>query len=127
VTEGEAAPAARESDSRSRNLLMRVAVAAVLVPLAVAIAYAGGWLWATLVTLAAIGLFLEWLTVVGLAGATRVSVSGVVALAVAGLCFAMSAWDLLLACNRMCCGANLERKADNKPPSGVLLYICLCE
>jgi phosphatidate cytidylyltransferase len=102
VTEGEAAPAAAsESDSRgresgSRNLLMRVAVAVVLIPLAVAIAYAGGWLWATLVTLAAIGLFLEWLTVVGLAGVTRVGVSGVVALAVAGFCLAIGRIDVAL-------------------------------
>jgi len=94
VTEGEAAPAA--SESSSRNLLMRIAVAAVLIPLAVAIAYAGGWLWATLVTLAAIGLFLEWLTVVGLAGATRVSVPGVVALAVAGFCLAIGRIDVAL-------------------------------
>jgi phosphatidate cytidylyltransferase len=102
VTEGEAAPAAAsESDSRgresgSRNLLMRVAVAVVLIPLAVAIAYAGGWLWATLVTLAAIGLFLEWLTVVGLAGVTRVGVPGVVALAVAGFCLAIGRIDVAL-------------------------------
>jgi len=101
VTEGKAAPVASESDSRSResgsrNLLMRIVVAAVLIPLAVAIAYAGGWLWATLVTLAAIGLFLEWLTVVGLAGATRVSVPGVVALSVAGFCLAIGRIDIAL-------------------------------
>ena len=96
MTEGEAAPAASESNPRSRNLLMRIAAAAVLIPLAVAIAYAGGWLWTTLVTLAAIGLFLEWLTVVGLAGATRVSVPGVVALAVAGLCLAIGRIDAAL-------------------------------
>lgn len=95
MTEREAAPAAA-SESNSRNLLMRVAVAAVLIPLAVAIAYAGGWLWATLVTLAAIGLFLEWLAVVGLAGATRVSVPGAVALAVAGLCLAVGRIDAAL-------------------------------
>ena len=75
---------------------MRIAVAAVLIPLAVAIAYAGGWLWTALVTLAAIGLFVEWLTIVGLAGATRVSVPGVVALAVAGLCFAIGRIDAAL-------------------------------
>jgi phosphatidate cytidylyltransferase len=109
VTEREAAPAAAsEPDSRnpepgspnpesaSRNLLMRIAVAAVLIPLAVAIAYAGGWLWATLVTLAAIGLLLEWLAIVGLAGVMRVSVPGVVALAVAGLCFAIGRIDAAL-------------------------------
>ena len=71
-------------------------MAAVLIPLAVAIAYAGGWLWTALVTLAAIGLFLEWLTVVGLAGAMRVSVPGAVALAVAGLCLAIGRIDAAL-------------------------------
>jgi len=95
VTDRDAAPAAA-GESASRNLLMRVVVAAVLIPLAVAIAYAGGWLWTALVTLAAIGLFLEWLAVVGLAGATRVSVSGVVALAVAGLCLAVGRIDAAL-------------------------------
>lgn len=102
MTEREAAPAAasapesriRESDSR--NLLMRIAAAAVLIPLAVAIAYAGGWLWAGLVTLAAIGLFVEWLAIIGLAGAIRVTVPGVAALAVAGLCFAIGRLDAAL-------------------------------
>jgi phosphatidate cytidylyltransferase len=102
VTEREAAPAAasapdsriRESDSR--NLVMRIAVAVVLIPLAVAIAYAGGWLWTALVTLAAIGLFVEWLAIVGLRGATRVTVPGVAALAVAGLCFATGRLDAAL-------------------------------
>ena len=102
MTEREAAPAAasapdsriRESDSR--NLVMRIAVAVVLIPLAVAIAYAGGWLWAALVTLAAIGLFVEWLAIVGLSGATRVTVPGVAALAVAGLCFATGRLDAAL-------------------------------
>jgi phosphatidate cytidylyltransferase len=102
VTEGEAAPAAAsESDSRSResgsrNLLMRIVAAAVLIPLAVAIAYAGGWLWAALVTLAAIGLFVEWLAIVGLSGAMRVTVPGVATLAVAGLCFAIGRLDAAL-------------------------------
>src|SRR4029450_1116540 len=86
VTEREAAPAAAPD---SRNLVMRIAVAAVLIPLAVAIAYAGGWLWTALVTLAAIGLFVEWLASVCLAQAIRVTVPGVAALAVAGLCFAV--------------------------------------
>jgi phosphatidate cytidylyltransferase len=94
VTEDKAAPAASQTDSR--NLLMRIAAAAVLIPLAVAIAYAGGWLWTALVTLAAIGLFVEWLAIVGLAGATRVTVPGVAALAVAGLCFAVGRLDAAL-------------------------------
>lgn len=94
MTEREAAPAA--SESSSRNLLMRIVAAAVLIPLAVAIAYAGGLLWTALVTLAAIGLFVEWLAVVGLSGAMRVTVPGVVALAVAGLCFALGRLDAAL-------------------------------
>jgi phosphatidate cytidylyltransferase len=95
VTEPEAAPAAASAPD-SRNLVMRIAVAAVLIPLAVAIAYAGGWLWTALVTLAAIGLFVEWLAIVGLAGAIRVTVPGVAALAVAGLCFAIGRLDAAL-------------------------------
>jgi len=93
VTEDKAASAAAPD---SRNLVMRIAAAAVLIPLAVAIAYAGGWLWTALVTLAAIGLFVEWLAIVGFAGATRVTVPGVAALAVAGLCFAMGRPDAAL-------------------------------
>jgi phosphatidate cytidylyltransferase len=102
VTEDKASPAAatpsdspvRESDSR--NLTMRIAVAAVLIPLAVAIAYAGGWLWAALVTLAAIGLFVEWLAIVGLAGVTRAMVPGVVALVIGGVCLASGRLDAAL-------------------------------
>ena len=102
MTEDNAAPAAESpSDSRtpesdSRNLVMRIAAAAVLIPLAVAIAYAGGWLWSALVTLAAIGLFVEWLAIVGLAGATRVTVPGVAALAIAGACLAAGRLDAAL-------------------------------
>jgi phosphatidate cytidylyltransferase len=109
VTEDEAArAAASESDSRnresdspnreaaSRNLLMRIVAAAVLIPLAIAIAYAGGWLWIALVTLAASGLFVEWLVVVGLAGSMRVTVPGVGALAAGGLCLAFGHLDAAL-------------------------------
>jgi len=63
---------------------MRVATASVLVPVTIAAAYAGGWLWTALATLVAIGLYLEWLTVVGAAHEIRVTVSGSVALAIAG-------------------------------------------
>ena len=93
MTEEKAAPAAT---SDSRNLVMRIAVAAVLIPFAVATAWAGGWLWSTLVTLAAIGLFVEWLAIVGLAGVTRVMVPGVTALAVAGICLAVNRLDTAL-------------------------------
>jgi phosphatidate cytidylyltransferase len=85
VTERKAAPAAA-SEQGSRNLLMRVIAALILAPLAIAIAYAGGLLWTALVTSAVIGLYVEWLMVVGLAREPRVVASGVVALAAAGLC-----------------------------------------
>jgi phosphatidate cytidylyltransferase len=78
VSEGEAVPAAL-AEQGSRNLVMRVAAAAVLAPLAIAIAYAGGWLWLGFVTLAAIGLYVEWLTIVG-ARTPRVTAAGVMAL-----------------------------------------------
>ena len=105
MTEGDAAPAAAKDapvaaeaapKSASRNLLMRVVVAAVLIPLAVAIAYFGGWLWAALVTAAAIGLFVEWLSVVGLASAVALAIRGGVALAIGGICFAFGRIDAAL-------------------------------
>jgi phosphatidate cytidylyltransferase len=85
VTESKAAPAAA-TEQGSRNLLTRIVAAMVLSPLAIAIAYAGGWLWIVLVTLIVIGLYVEWLTVVGLARDIRVVLSGSAALAIAGLC-----------------------------------------
>jgi phosphatidate cytidylyltransferase len=84
VSKGEAAPASVAGQS-SRNLALRVAVALVLAPLAIAIAYAGGWLWTALVTLAAIGLYVEWLAIAGAVQQSRVVVSGVAALAASGL------------------------------------------
>jgi len=100
VTERDAAPAeaapAAASESNSRNLLMRVAVAAVLIPLAVAIAYFGGWLWTALVTAAAIGLFVEWLSVIGVASTLALAIRGGVALAIGGICFAVGRIDAAL-------------------------------
>jgi phosphatidate cytidylyltransferase len=94
VTGDKAAPAAAEQGSR--NLVMRVLAALVLAPLAIAIAYAGGWLWATLVMLASIGLYVEWLMIVGLARETRVSASGVAALAIGGICLIAGRIDAAL-------------------------------
>jgi phosphatidate cytidylyltransferase len=78
VTEDKAASAAH-ADQGSRNLLTRVIAALVLAPLAIAIAYAGGWLWLGFVTLAAIGLYVEWLTIVG-ARTLRVMAAGIATL-----------------------------------------------
>jgi phosphatidate cytidylyltransferase len=95
VTEGQAAPAAT-AERGSRNLLMRVLAALVLAPLALAIAYAGGWLWVVLVTLACIGLYVEWLMIVGLAREMRVTAPGVAALAMSGICLIAGRIDAAL-------------------------------
>jgi phosphatidate cytidylyltransferase len=94
VTEREAARAAVEKPSR--NLVMRVIVAAVLAPLAIGIAYVGGVFWIALVTLAVIGLYVEWLMVIGLAREMRVVACGIVALAIAGVCLAMGRIEIAL-------------------------------
>ncbi len=95
MTEGDAAPAAAVEQG-THNLLMRVIAALVLAPLAVAIAYAGGWLWAVLVTLASIGLYVEWLTIVGTARQARVVAAGVVTLAASGFGLATESIDVAL-------------------------------
>lgn len=96
MTEDEAAPAAA-AEQGSRNLVVRIGAALVLAPAAVAIAYAGGWLWSALVTLAVIGLYVEWLMIVGVARARRAVASGVIALALAGFCFALGRIDWAIA------------------------------
>ncbi len=64
VNHDDATP--KQVDDRGlRNLLMRVLAALVMVPIAVAIAYAGGWLWFSLVALVSVGLFVEWVMIVG--------------------------------------------------------------
>jgi phosphatidate cytidylyltransferase len=95
VTEPQAPPAVA-AEQGSRNLLMRVMAALVLAPGAIAIAYAGGWLWTVLVTLAAIGLYLEWLMIVGAARERRAVATGIAALAVAGLLLAAGRIDAAL-------------------------------
>jgi phosphatidate cytidylyltransferase len=77
--------AAGAAQTAARNLWLRLAVAAVLIPLALLIAWGGGWWWMALATLAAVGLFIEWLMVIGAARNQGV-VAGVVALVVAGIC-----------------------------------------
>ncbi|UPK31984.1 phosphatidate cytidylyltransferase [Bradyrhizobium sp. 186] len=88
MSEPDAAPAG--SAPASSNLVMRVAAAVVLAPLVIAIAYAGGWLWAFLVTLVSIGLFAEWLMVVG-AGSFALTASATTVVAIMGFCVAFGA------------------------------------
>ena len=95
MTEGEAAPAA-VAEQGSRNFLTRVMAALVLAPTTIAMAYAGGRLWTLLVTLASIGLYVEWLAVVGEVRWTRVVASGAIALAMAGLLLALGRLEAAL-------------------------------
>lgn len=95
MSEDEAAPAAA-SGQGSRNLVMRVVAALVLAPAAIVLAYAGGIAWALLVTLAAIGLFVEWLMVTGIAREARVVAPGVATLLLAGFCLTVERADAAL-------------------------------
>ena len=79
MSEQKALPAERDA----RNLITRVASAIVLVPLAIAAAWAGGWYWAALVTVCAIGLFVEWLMMSQGALNPTLTATGAVALAIA--------------------------------------------
>lgn len=75
---------------------MRVLAALVLAPLAIAIAWFGGWLWVLLVILASIGLYLEWLMIVGLVREWRAALPGVAALAIAGIYLIAGRFDAAL-------------------------------
>jgi len=75
---------------------MRVLAAVVLVPLAIGCAYVGGVLWTALVTLAVIGLFIEWLMVVGAVQQRPAASAGAIALLLAGACLAFVRFDFAL-------------------------------
>jgi phosphatidate cytidylyltransferase len=90
---GKAGAAAGKAGPGARNLVQRVAVAVVLIPLALALVYVGGAAWTALVTVVAIGLYVEWLMVVGEVKAISVTVSGAVALALSGACLALGLVD----------------------------------
>jgi phosphatidate cytidylyltransferase len=82
VSQDQATPSLK-ADQGSRNLLTRVLAALVLIPVAIAAAYAGGWFWLGLVLLAAIGLYVEWLMMVGAVRPRAVTI-GVITLVSAG-------------------------------------------
>jgi len=95
VSQDKTAPTLN-ADQGSRNLVTRILAALVLIPVAIALAYAGGWLWLSLVVLAAIGLYVEWLMVVGAARQMRVVAAGVVALVLAGAGLALGRIEMSL-------------------------------
>jgi phosphatidate cytidylyltransferase len=82
VSQDQATPSLK-ADQGSRNLLTRVLAALVLIPVAIAAAFAGGWFWLGLVLLAAIGLYVEWLMMVGAVRPRAVTI-GVITLVSAG-------------------------------------------
>jgi phosphatidate cytidylyltransferase len=86
----------RSGHGGGRNLMQRIVAALVLIPLALALAYAGGAAWTALVTVVAIGLYVEWLMVVGEVKAISVTVSGAVALALSGVCLALGLVDFAI-------------------------------
>lgn len=88
MSEHDAAPAPAKPGQS--NLVVRILAALVLAPLTIAIAYAGGWLWALLVTLVSIGLFAEWLMVVG-AGSAALTGAGTIVIAMMGASVAFGA------------------------------------
>jgi len=121
VSRDEAAPPAGGEHAR-RNLLLRVVAALVLAPTTIALAYAGGWLWIALVTLASIGLYVEWLMIVGTAREMRVLVSGAVALAIVAICLAAERVDtsLLAAVLGVAAVSLLSPKPRGWPAAGFL-------
>jgi phosphatidate cytidylyltransferase len=82
VTEGKAT-SAQATGREGHNLLLRIGAALVLAPLAIAVAYVGGWLWVAFVTVAAIGLYAEWLTIIAARNAISMF-AGAVAIVAAG-------------------------------------------
>ncbi len=70
--------------------------ALVLAPAAIAMAYAGGWLWALLVVLASVGLYTEWLAIVGEGRQIHAVAVGVAALAIAGVLLALDRIEIAL-------------------------------
>jgi phosphatidate cytidylyltransferase len=91
ASESTTVPAPAERGSQ--NLLMRIAAALVLAPAAIAVAYVGGWLWVALATLAAIGMYVEWLMIVGASRDTRVVAGGVIAITGVGISLALGRVD----------------------------------
>ncbi len=75
---------AKGAAGNSRNLMLRVVAGVVLAPLTLVAAWFGGWFWVGLATLATVGMYVEWLSVVR-AARPSVAAAGVVALVAAGV------------------------------------------
>jgi len=91
------APQPQGAARDSRNLRLRVLAGLILAPLTIGLAYAGGWPWAVLVTLATIGMLVEWLVIVGLSGRVAIISGGAAVLALTGVSAAGGRFDGSLA------------------------------
>jgi len=89
VTDVDQDRVATPADQGSRNLVARVIAALVLAPLAVLIAWAGGAWWISLATLTSVGLYVEWLMIVGAVHERSTVAAGIAALVVSGVCLAL--------------------------------------
>lgn len=87
VSQDEPVPAAT-AEQGGRNLLLRTAAAMVLAPSAIALAYLGGWPWAVLAILVAVGLLVEWFSIVGFSRDWPSIGAGAAALLICGLALA---------------------------------------
>ena len=103
---------------------MRVIAALVLAPLAIGLAYLGGWMWICLVTLASIGLYVEWLMVVGASRQVELTATGGIALAIMGLCLVFG-WItplFLIAALGLACVALLAKQGKRGWAAAGFLY-----
>ncbi|WP_022723201.1 phosphatidate cytidylyltransferase [Rhodopseudomonas sp. B29] len=87
MSQDEPVPAAT-AEQGGRNLLLRTAAAMVLAPSAIALAYIGGWPWAVLAMLVAVGLLVEWFSIVGFSRDWPSIGAGAAALLICGLALA---------------------------------------
>lgn len=82
-------PQPREPILLRSNLWLRVIAALILAPFAIAAAWVGGWPWHLLALLVSIGLFAEWLAVIGLSWRyTLLAAGGAALLLVGAACIA---------------------------------------
>src|SRR5579863_2152880 len=86
-------PATAQRGPFANNLVTRIIAALILAPLALALAWYGGGLWMLLALAVGIGLYAEWLHIVGVSQAGVVG-SGVTALVAAALALWSGRFDL---------------------------------
>lgn len=90
-------PQPRETTLLRSNLGLRVVAALILAPFAIAAAWIGGWPWHLLALLVAVGLFAEWLAVIGLSWRYTPLIAGGAALLLVGAACIAGRFDIAAA------------------------------